>query len=61
VKQLGIDTKPLVAGIGVSGFIVGFTLKEVRSITIDHQVSSDPSHLLLVDMLTKYHHSVHLS
>lgn len=27
---LGIDTKPLVAGISVSGFVIGFTLKEVR-------------------------------
>lgn len=28
---LGFDTKPLVAGIGVSGFLVGFTLKEVAT------------------------------
>lgn len=35
---IGIDTKPLVAGIGVSGFLVGFALKEVRSSTEGHSL-----------------------
>ena len=27
----GIDTKPLIAGIGISGFVVGFALKEIAT------------------------------
>lgn len=28
---IGFDTKPLIAGLGVSGFIVGFALKEIAT------------------------------
>ncbi|TFJ87131.1 hypothetical protein NSK_001465 [Nannochloropsis salina CCMP1776] len=28
---LGLDTKPIIAGLGVSGFIVGFALKEIAT------------------------------
>ncbi len=27
----GIDTKPLITGIGISGFVVGFALKEIAT------------------------------
>lgn len=33
---VGIDTKPFVATIGVSGFLVGFALKEVGPPTSSH-------------------------
>lgn len=31
---LGIDTKPLITGIGISGFVVGFALKEIATNTL---------------------------
>lgn len=30
----GIDTKPFITGMGISGFVVGFTLKEVATNTL---------------------------
>jgi hypothetical protein len=42
----GIDTKPLITGIGISGFVVGFALKEIATKYVPPLIRLDASSVM---------------